>query len=52
MEKIYTVTILIGADGSDEEKAQLLANMIKRIEEENATVGQATARVTSVTEVE
>ena len=52
MEKIYTVTVEIGDDGSDEEKAQLLANMIARIEAENSLLGQATCRVTSVSEVE
>jgi len=50
MEKKFELTIIVSAAGTDAEKEQLLANMIKRIEAENATVGQATARVSSVVE--
>lgn len=50
-EVYYAVTIEIGDDGTDAEKAQLLANMLARIGEENAVLGQATARVTDVSEM-
>jgi hypothetical protein len=52
MVKRYTLTITIGASGTDLEKAELLARMIARIEAENAVMGQATCQVTSVVEVE
>jgi hypothetical protein len=49
-EHSYTVVIEIGDDGSTAEKEQLLDHMVERIGEENAVLGQATARVTSVEE--
>ena len=50
MTKIYTVTITV-AGGSEEEREQLLANMLKRIGEENSSMGQAHILVTSIVEV-
>jgi hypothetical protein len=49
-EHVYTVTIEVGDEGSAAEKAQLLADMVARIEAENAMLGQATCRCTSVEE--
>jgi len=50
MVKKYELVIVISSTGSDSEKKQLLDNMIKRIAQENSTVGQATAYVSSVKE--
>ena len=51
MTKVYTLTIAVGDAGTDEEKEQLLANMLKRIGEENSSMGQAHILVTSIVEV-
>ena len=50
MVKKYEVTIVISSTGSDAEKKQLVDNMVKRIAAENASLGQATAYVSSVVE--
>jgi hypothetical protein len=50
MEKKFDLVIVISNTGSDAEKKQLLDNMVKRIAQENSTVGQATAYVSSVKE--
>ena len=51
MTKVYTVTITVGDAGTALEKEQLLANMLKRIGEENSSMGEAHAIVTSIVEV-
>ena len=53
-ERIFTITIEVGGNVAAEEDQQerLVEQIVARIAEQNAMLGGATARVTSVTEVE